>query len=476
MLETLYHKQFSNISKGSLMSDPIQQSVLFPSLCSRPVHIGFDEPEMTTDGGALLLKAVDERLGLTERLAAAITDGREAGKVRHQLSELLQQRIFGLALGYPDGNDVGRIGGDPMFRMLVGRDPAKGNNLASQPTLSRFENTATHRDLYRMGETLAESVVEYHRHRLRRRRVRRITIDMDPTDTPTYGAQQLTFFNGHYDNYCYLPMLGFLTFDKEPDQYLFTSVLRSGQATAKLGAVAILRRVIALVCESFPGTTIRVRLDGGFACAEMFEFLDGADVEYLVGIGKNKVLERRSSRLMGTARRKSRERTETVALFGETSYAARSWKKNKRRVIYKAEVTRTEGREPRNNPRFVVTNMKLAPRNIYKIYRMRGESENRIKELLYDLGLARMSCSRFAANQMRSLLVAAAYVIMQTLRCRVSGTRLGRKQVGTLRLMLFKIGGKIRASVRRITIHLAENHPWREEWLLAAKAWRAIPA
>ncbi|MFT4572396.1 MAG: DNA-directed RNA polymerase subunit N (RpoN/RPB10) [Hyphomicrobiaceae bacterium] len=221
-------------------------------------------------------------------------------------------------------------------------------------------------------------------------------------------------------------MLGFLTFDDEPEQYLFTSVLRSGQATAKLGAVAILRRAIALVREAFPGTTIR-------------------------------------------------ERRETVALFGQTRYAARSWEKNKRRVIYKAEVTRLEGREPPNNPRFVVTNMKLAPRNIYKIYRMRGESENRIKELLYDLGLARMSCSRFAANQMRSLLVAAAYVIMQTLRCRVSGTRLGRKQVGTLRMMLLKIGGKIRASVRRITIHLAANHPWREEWLLAAKAWRAIP-
>ncbi|MFT4572395.1 MAG: hypothetical protein ACI8TX_003126 [Hyphomicrobiaceae bacterium] len=189
MLERLYYKSIPANQKGSLMSDPIQQSVLFPSLCGRPVHIAFDEAEMTAGGGALLLKAVDERLVLTERLAAAITDDREPSKIRHQLSELLQQRIFGLALGYPDANDVGRIGGDPMFRMLVGRDPAKGNDLASQPTLSRFENTATHRDLYRMGETLAESVVEYHRHRLRRRRVRRITIDMDPTDTrPTASS------------------------------------------------------------------------------------------------------------------------------------------------------------------------------------------------------------------------------------------------------------------------------------------------
>ena len=130
-------------------------------------------------------------------------------KVRHSLADLLRQRIFGLALGYPDANDVARIGADPMFRMLLDRDPARGEQLASQSTISRFENSATRRDLFRMGEIIAESVLDYHRSRLRRRRVRRITIDLDPTDSRTYGEQQLSFFNTHYGGHCYLPLLGF---------------------------------------------------------------------------------------------------------------------------------------------------------------------------------------------------------------------------------------------------------------------------
>ncbi len=458
------------------MSDPTQQRVLFPSLCKKPLHVAFDEPEMTSEGGAMLLQAVDNRLGLSVGLAEAIHDGRQAGKIHHTIEDLLRQRVFGLALGYADTNDAGRIGGDPMFRLLLGRDPACGEDLASQSTLSRFENMVTYRDLYRMGALVADTVIAYHKNRLRRRRVKRVTIDMDPTDTPTYGAQQLTFFNAHYDNYCYLPLLGFLTFDDEPEQYLFTSVLRSGVAPAREGAIGVLRRTLERIRDAFPKAKIRVRLDGGFACPEIFDFLDEQGVEYLVGIAKNSVLLRRAGRLMGTARRLSRQRDETAALFGQTRYAARSWKKRKRRVIYKAEVTRLQGREPRNNPRFVVTNLGYTPKNVYKIYRMRGDSENRIKELLHGLALDRMSCTSFKANQMRVLLTAAAYVIFQTFRCRLSHTRLGRKQVDSLRLMLLKIGGKVRSSVRRVVVSLAENHPWREEWLLAARAWGAVAA
>jgi hypothetical protein len=456
------------------MTDTTQQSVLFPSLLDRPVHIAFDEPQMTSDGGALLLKAVDDRLGLSKQLGESILDQRQDAKVRHAMTDLIRQRVFGLALGYEDANDVGRIGGDPMFRLLLGRDPATGDNLASQPTLSRFENAPGSVDLYRMGRTLAETVIDYHRHRLRRRRVRRITIDMDPTDSETYGSQQLSLFNGHYDHYCYLPLLGFLTFNDEPDQYLFASLLRCGTAHASDGAIGVLRWTIRRLRKAFPSATIRVRLDGGFACPRIFDFLDEQGVEYLVAMAGNKVLLRRAARRMGTARRLSREQDHSVALFGETGYAAKSWN-GKRRVIYKAEVTRLEGRKPRDNARFVVTNLGYTPNNVYKIYRVRGESENRIKELLVGLALDRTSCSSFKGNQMRVLLSAAAYVLFQTFRCRLSHTRLGRKQVDSLRLMLLKIGGKVRSSVRRIVVSLAENHPWRDQWLLAAKAWRAVP-
>lgn len=457
------------------MVDTTPQSVLFPSLAGKPVHVVFAEPEMTSDGGALLLKAVDDYLGLSKKLGESIHDVRQDGKVRHTMVDLIRQRVFGLALGYADANDVGRIGGDPMFRLLLGRDPATGDELASQPTLSRFENAVRLVDLCRMGTVLAETVIDYHRRRLRRGCVKRVTIDMDPTDTQTHGAQQLSFFNGHYDHYCYLPQLGFLTFNDEPDQYLFTSLLRSGVAHASEGAIGVLRWTIRRLRKAFPGAKIRVRLDGGFACPKILDFLGEQGVEYLVAIAGNKVLLRRAARLMGTARRLSREQDQSVALFGQTRYAAKSWHKTKRRVIYKAEVTRLEDRQPRNNPRFVVTNLGYTPKNVYKIYRIRGESENRIKELLIGLALDRTSCSSFKGNQMRVLLSAAAYVLFQVFRCRLSHTQLGRKQVDSLRLMLLKIGGKVRSSVRRIVVSLAENHPWRCQWLLAARAWRAVP-
>jgi hypothetical protein len=168
--------------------------------------------------------------------------------------------------------------------MLLGRDPIDGEMLASQPTLSRFENGIDGRSLMRMGNALEDCVIERHRKRLRGR-VRRITIDMDPTDDPTYGQQQLTLFNSHYGN-CYLPVACFLQFDEEPDQYLFAYVLRSGGAVASEGAVAILRRVIRRLRKAFPKVIVRVRLDGGFAVPEMLDFLDGRRVEYAVGMGK----------------------------------------------------------------------------------------------------------------------------------------------------------------------------------------------
>ena len=360
------------------------------------------------------------------------------------------------------------------MRLLVGGD-ATGEELASQPSLSRFENSTTIGGLYRMGMTLAGTVLDYHRKRLGRR-VRKITIDMDPTDTPNYGEQQeLSFYNGHYDNYCYLPMLGFVSFDGEPDQYLFAAVLRPGNAPGKQTACAILKRTLGMLRKRFPKARFLVRLDGGFACPEIFEFLDAEKrLDYVVGMAKNAVLARRVARPMGTARRLSRESGESHALFGETRYAAKSWKQCKRRVIYKAEVVRLAGRNPRDNARFVVTNLRSGAERVYEIYRMRGESENRIKELQHGLRLDRTSCTKFRANQLRVLMTAAAYVLMQTLRCPLAKTSMARKQVDSLRLMLLKIGARVVSSVRRTVIHMARNHPWYDEWLVAARVWGAV--
>ncbi|HEV2032745.1 MAG TPA: IS1380 family transposase [Candidatus Dormibacteraeota bacterium] len=455
--------------------DSTRQTVLFSDLCSRPVVASFDQEHGSSDGGAILLQACDRRLGLTERLIECIDDRRQAGKVRHAIGELLRQRLYAIACGYPDGNDASGLGSDPIHKLLCDRDPARGEDLASQPTLSRFENSFDRADLYRMGVALGESVIERHRRRLGRK-VRRITIDLDPTDDPTHGAQQLAFFNGHYDTWCYLPVAGFLTFDNEAEQHLFAYALRPGNVTAPVGAVGILSRLLPRLRAAFPCARLRVRLDGGFASAAMFAFLERENLEYVVAMAKNKVLQRRAARLMGTARRLSRQTGETAHVYGECRYAAGPWP-HRRRVIIKAEVVRHPGRDPKNNPRFVVTNLKASPRHLYEaIYCARGDIENRIKELHHGLEIDRTSCSRFLANQLRALLTAAAYVLYQELRLRAARTAFRRAQVSTLREQLLKLGAWVQSSARRIVLHLPTSFPHLHDWQIIARALGAAPA
>jgi hypothetical protein len=249
------------------------ECLLFPDIFAKPTVLQFDQRLGCSDGGAILLKAADRRYGLSENLARCLEDKRQAGKVDHGLRQLLAQRVFSISCGYPDGNDSARLGADPVHKMLLDRDPVTGLDLASQPTLSRFENAVGAKELYRMGESLAISVMERHAERLRGH-ARLVTIDLDPTDDPTHGAQQMSFFNGHYDNWCYLPVLGFVSFDDEAEQYLCAAVLRPGNVTAHLGAVGILRRLLLMIRSFFPAVRIRVRLDGGFAHPDLLDFLE----------------------------------------------------------------------------------------------------------------------------------------------------------------------------------------------------------
>ncbi len=446
--------------------------VLFPELFGRPLTARFDVPHASSDGGAVLLKAADRRLELIPRLAAALEDDRQRGKVRHALEDLLAQRIYGLALGYEDANDAARLADDPMHKLLLGRDPVTGDALASQPTLSRFENSVRWRDLLRLGEAHFEAVLA--RHARRRRRVRRITIDLDVTDDATHGAQQLTFFNGFYGTWCYLPLLAFLTFDREPEQYLVAAVLRPGNAPTQRGALPLLQCIVERLQDRFPRARILVRLDSGYAEPELFEFLDEVGLDYVVGLPRNAVLERLAAVDLLEARLRSLASGRTEHVFAEFSYAARTWDRA-RRVVVKAEVVQLEGREPRDNPRFVVTNLKRSPRRIYqRVYCARGELENRLKEL-FDVALDRTSCSRFRANQLRVTLAAAAYALLQELRLAARGTAWARAQVATLRLELLKIGVLVVASVRRLRLRLPAAFPFRAGWCRIAQLSGASP-
>jgi len=254
------------------------QCLLFPDIFPKPVVAQFDQRQGSSDGGAILLKAADLRIQLTEALAACLKDKRQPGKVDHESEELLGQRIFGIACGYADANDAARLAEDPVHKMLIGRDPVEGQDLASKPTICRFENAPDRKQLYRMGEALADCVIERHRRRLHGR-AQLITIDLDATDDPTHGAQQLTFFNSHYDTWCYLPLLAFVSFNDEKEQYLCAAVLRPGNAPARRGAIGILWRILPRVWAAFAKARVRVRLDGGFADPLLLDFLDTMGVE-----------------------------------------------------------------------------------------------------------------------------------------------------------------------------------------------------
>jgi hypothetical protein len=458
-----------------LTDETIPQTVLFSDLFDKPVIATFDQPHASSDGGAVLLKAAERQYDLIEGFAQCLVDDRQPGKVRHGLADLLAQRIFGLACGYPDANDADRLAEDPIQKLLLGRDPIGGAPLASQPTLSRFENGHGAQALYDLAWALGTHVIARHQRRLRGR-ARQITIDLDPTDDSTHGAQQLTFFNGHYDSWCYLPLLAFLTFNDEVEQYLCAAVLRPGNVPATRGALGVLRRLLAVLRIAFPRARFLVRLDGGFATPAVLDFLDAEPrLDYVVAMAENAVLTRCAATAMVEARARSEASGQTEHVYTDTRYAARTWARQ-RRVVIKAEVVRLPGREPRDNARFVITSVRRSPQRVYeRIYCARGDIENRIKELHDGLALGRTSCCRFWANQLRVLLTAAAYVLLQEIRLRAARTACARTQVAGLRERLLKLGVHVVVSVRRIVLHLPTATPDLAAWRHIARALGAQP-
>lgn len=451
------------------MAAESKQRVLFEDLTDKPVCVEFTAPDQSSDAGVLLLKAVDRKMGMTDRLADAMRDGREPGKVRHSIREMLQERILGIACGYPDANDAARFNRDPAMGLACERRDA---DLASQPTLSRFENAATPTDLLRMAGALTDAVLD--RERRKRAKVRRITIDMDPTEDRAHGQQQLIFFNAFYDSWCYLPMVTTVQFGDEPEHYAVAPMLRPGNAPGSAGAVAILKRLVPRLRARFPKAVIRVRMDGAFATPEVFDWLEANRLGYVVNMAKNSVLKALAEPWMEAVRARAEATGVSEKTYGETSYQAGKWKAQ-RRVVVKAEVVALAGRSLRDNPRFVVTNLPWTPRNVYRFYAKRGDVENRIKELKDGLRFDLTSCSRFGANQFRTLLAVAAYALFQQLRYEARGTECARAQVGTLRERLIKVAATVRETVRRIVLEAPKAYVWLTSWRVVAARLGASP-
>lgn len=435
------------------MTKCITEQLSFSYFRKRQLTVDFEGGEITSDAGLLLIRQADNALKLVAGLSGKIVDRRDPRYADHDMETLIRQRIYQIVAGYEDCNDANLLRKDPALKAacdrLLSDDP-----LASQPTLSRLENSITTKDLYRMGEQFLELYLR----RNKKRKPKRIILDLDGTDDPTYGNQQLTFFHGYYDQYMYHPLV---IYDADTGE-LITAVLRAGNRHASYGVVSILKRLVPKLKEAFPKTEIIIRGDAGFAVPSLYEYCEEEKLRYVIGLIRNDNLERMIENLLKTAHAQYVQTEQKQRLFSEGMYQAQSWG-NARRVIMKAEWL------PQGpNTRFVVTNLSMDAQKLYEFYTERGGTcEVRIDEFKNGLKADRLSCHRFIANQFRLFLHMAAYWLVLKLREALAKTELSSMQIQQLRLRLLKIGGQVIQTARRLWFRLASGCPWQDIFALA---------
>lgn len=451
------------------------------------VEADFEGGSLTSDGGLLLLREVDQRLNLIQRIADAIPDPRDPLYIEHSQAELLTSRIFGIAAGYEDANDQQQLRHDPAFLVAAGRTPTENSDTADQQSLaspsthSRFANRIDSETIFKLHEVLVDTFLDSFA-----QPPEEIILDYDATDDPTHGSQDKKYFNGFYDGYCFLPLYVFCG-----DQIL-VSYLRPSSVGAAHHARGVTKLLVRKIRSRWPNVKIILRGDSGFAIERLMRWCDKNDVGYVFGLQKNEVLIRNIDCEMAQAKIEHGKLGGTQVVFKWFRYrTAKSWDRH-RWVIGKAAYSSLG-----ENPRFVVTNLpsnegivdetyqrvkvngkrvqcvkesgtlcspSRNPEVFYKtIYCARGEMENRIKEQQMCLFADRTSCTQFMANQFRLLLSSFAYVLVDGLRrLGLSGTEHARMRVDTIRLRLFKIAARVRVTVRRVVFHLASHCPFAE--------------
>lgn len=423
------------------------QAIELSSVKSKKILADFNGGTLVSDAGAVLLRELDKRIGLIDAINRSIVDPRNPFFIVHQQRTMLAQRIFGIALGYEDLNDHQSLRDDPLFQIISERGVTKdGLPLASPPTLCRLENRVDRKGLVDIARVLVENFVASFR-----QPPDELILDFDATDDPVHGNQERRFFHGYYDNYCFLPLYVFC------GTQLLVAYLRPADIDGSLHSGAILKLLVKRIRRQWPNVRIVFRGDSGFCRWRLMRWCDRNNVGYIIGLARNPVLENLARQLIARARRQFEQTHHKQRVFGDISYAAETWDRQ-RRIIVKAEHL-----ERGQNTRFLVTNLEGDPQKLYdELYCQRGEAENRIKEQQLHLFADRTSCHDFVANQVRVLLSAAAYVLMGTLRRQaLADTELSNAQVDTIRLKLLKIGARIVCSVRRIVIHLAGSYPFK---------------
>ena len=448
------------------MTECNQSQFGFEAHFSRQVVGEFDGSRLTTDGGGLLLRAADRKIGLLKRLVSCFTDHRQPERVEHELDAMLAQRLYGLALGYEDLNDHEELRHDPLLALLAGKREIE-EPLAGKSTLNRLELTPAgcpHDERYHkitysaeaLDELLVEIFLEAHP-----RAPRQIVLDLDATDTPLHGQQEGRFFHGYYNHYCYLPLYIFCR------DHLVCARLRPSNQDASAGSWEEVQRIVRQIRRSWPRVQILLRADSGFCREELMAWCEKHRVDYVFGLARNARLRRIIGHAMHQAKREHHRTGKAARVFTEFHYQTRKSWSRRRRVVSKCE--QIEGQE---NPRYVVTSLSPEPWPAQKLYEQlycaRGEMENRIKEQL-SLFSDRLSTETMRANQLRLYFSALAYVLMDALRrLALRGTQWACAQVETMRLRLLKIAAQVRITARRIRIGYSGAYPWKD---LFAAAW-----
>lgn len=428
----------------------------------RVVDVWADAPTTSSDGGLVLLRQLDEQLGLCARLAPLLVDLRNPRLTQHTRLEQLRQRVFQIVMGYEDQNDATALRHDPVWKVACDRNVDEDDALSSQPSLSRFEHAMTARAVVELtgafeDEYVASLPADTHE----------IVLDLDSTEDPTHGQQPMSFFNAHYDSYMYFPLLVF-----DGEGRLASLRLRPGNAGNCRYAAPLMSRLVRKLKARLPHLRIRVRADGGFCTPRFLDAMEQLDkelgaVRYVVGLPQNSRLVELSGRWMQEAADQARATGQSTRRFGTFWYATRNWS-HKRRVVVKAEHLGDKA-----NPRFVVTSDDLDPRAVYEtLYCPRGQAENAIKDFKRALAGDRLSCTTYVANAFRLLLHAMAYRLLDALRRVVVRVvpSFGRRQFDTLRLLLLKVAALVGQSVRRVTVQLPAAFPMAAVFVAVARA------
>ena len=427
-----------------MRTDCNTSSLCFTRLGRQQIIADFDGGPITSDAGAILLREVDRRMNLFDRIDQIIPDPRDPELITHTQRTLVAQRIIAIACGWEDLNDHERLRIDPLMQIVTGRGVDDEQPLAGTATLCRLENRVSHGTCVELSKLLVELFIESFDSP-----PDELTLDFDATDDLVHGEQEGRFFHGFHGGYCFLPLYVFC------GTRLLVAYLRPSNIDASKHSRAILKLLVTRLRQVWPEVKITMRADSGFCRWRLMRWCDRQQVDYILGVAKNRRLTDMSQGWIAKAEESFNQTHEKQRLFSEVRYAAGTWDQE-RRVIVKAEHT-----DKGSNPRFVVTSRDGDPQQLYDdLYCARGEMENRIKEQQLGLFADRTSCHDFVANQFRLLLSSFAYVLIEHLRrVGLTNTPLAHAQVSTIRTKLLKIGALVRTSVRRLVLHLSAAFP-----------------